>query len=37
MGGMSIKAAMSDVENANYSTAAKSDYDVNTIAVSLAF
>ena len=37
MGGMSIKAAMSDVENANYSTAAKSAYDVNTIAVSLAF
>ena len=37
MGGMSIKAAMSDVENASYSTAAANDYDVNTIAVSLAF
>jgi len=37
MGGMSIKAAMSDVSNANYSTTAVNDYDVNTIAVSLAF
>ena len=37
MGGMSIKAAMSDVDNANYSTAAANDYDVNTLAVSLAF
>jgi outer membrane protein OmpU len=37
MGGMSIKAAMSDVENASYSTAAANDYDVNTIALSLAF
>ena len=37
MGGMSIKAAMSDVSNASYSTAAANDYDVNTIAVSLAF
>ena len=37
MGGMSIKAAMSDVENASYSTAAANDYDVNTVAVSLAF
>jgi outer membrane protein OmpU len=37
MGGMSIKAAMSDIENQNYSTAAVADYDVNTIAVSLAF
>ena len=37
MGGMSIKAAMSDVSNASYSTAAANDYDVNTLAVSLAF
>jgi len=37
MGGMSIKAAMSDVSNASYSTAAANDYDVNSIAVSLAF
>jgi len=37
MGGMSIKAAMSDASNASYSTAAANDYDVNTIAVSLAF
>ena len=37
MGGMSIKAAMSDVDNANYSTGTANDYDVNSIAVSLAF
>jgi hypothetical protein len=37
MGGMSIKAAMSDVTNGSYSTAAAQDYDVNAIAVSLAF
>ena len=37
MGGMSVKAAMSDVSNASYSTSATNDYDVNTIAVSLAF
>ena len=37
MGGATIKLARSDVENAQYSTAAKQDYDVNLIALSLAF
>lgn len=37
MGGMSIKAAMSSVDNASYSATAANDYDVNTIALSLAF
>jgi outer membrane protein OmpU len=37
MGGMSIKFAMSDISNASYSTATKHDYDVNSLAISLAF
>jgi len=37
MGGMTLKAAMSDASNANYSTAAKNDYEVNSIAIALAF
>ena len=37
MGGMSIKGAWSSADNANYSTAAKNDYDAKTIALSLAF
>ena len=37
MGGATVKAAMSDVTNGSYSTAAANDYDVNTIALSLAF
>jgi outer membrane protein OmpU len=36
-GGATIKVAKSDVENAQYSTAAKNDYDVNLVALSLAF
>ena len=37
MGGSTIKVARSSAENANYSTSAANDYDVNTIALSLAF
>jgi outer membrane protein OmpU len=37
MGGASFKIARTDVDNAGYSTAADKDYDVNTIAVSMAF
>jgi len=37
MGGATIKAAMSDVDNGSYSTTAQNDYDVKTIALSLAF
>ena len=37
MGGATIKVARSSAENANYSTSAANDYDVNTIALSLAF
>ena len=37
MGGMTLKAAMSDASNASYSTAAANDYEVNSIAIALAF
>ena len=37
MGGATVKVARSSVENGSYATAAKNDYDVNTIALSLAF
>lgn len=37
MGGATVKLARSSVDNASYSTAATSDYDVNTLALSLAF
>jgi len=37
MGGATVKVARSNVENASYATTAKNDYDVNTIALSLAF
>lgn len=37
MGGATMKVARSNVNNASYSTAAKNDYDVNTIALALAF
>jgi hypothetical protein len=37
MGGATLKVARSSAENASYSTSAANDYDVNTIALSLAF
>ena len=37
MGGATIKVARSTVDNANYSTTAANDYDVNIVAMSLAF
>ena len=37
MGGATFKVARSTVDNANYSTATTADYDVNAIALSLAF
>ena len=37
MGGATFKIARSDVSNASYSTAVANDYDVNVIAMSLAF
>ena len=37
MGGMSLKVAMTDVSNGNYSTAAGKDYDVTSMALTLAF
>jgi len=37
MGGASFKIARTDVDNASYSTAAANDYDVNTVALSMAF
>jgi len=37
MGGMSLKIAFTDVENAVYGTGTTADYDVTTIAMSLAF
>jgi len=37
MGGATVKVARSHVDNAAYSTAVSGDYDVNTLALSLAF
>jgi len=37
MGGMSIKIAESDVDNATYSSGTGSDFDATTVALSLAF
>ena len=37
MGGMSLKVAFTDVENASYGTGTTSDYDVTTMALTLAF
>lgn len=37
MGGATVKVAFSSVDNSGYSTAAASDYDATSIALSLAF
>lgn len=37
MGGATVKVARSAAKNGSYSTAAKADYDANTIALALAF
>ena len=37
MGGATLKVARSSVDNANYSATAANDYDVNIVAMSLAF
>jgi outer membrane protein OmpU len=37
MGGATFKIARTDVSNSNYSTATSQDYDVNVVALSLAF